>query len=72
MTAEARPLPQAPPLAEDEALRRRIAALEQALAEAKRARDVGRTSEDRFRSLFDMSRDGIVFVDLEGHIEEMN
>ena len=72
MTAEARPLPHAPPLADDEALRRRIAALEQALAEAKRARDVGRTSEDRFRSLFDMSRDGIVFVDLEGHIEEMN
>ena len=72
MTAEARPLPHAPPLAEDEALRRRIATLEQALAEAKRARDVGRTSEDRFRSLFDMSRDGIVFVDLEGHIEEMN
>ena len=72
MTAEARPLPHAPPLADDEALRRRIAALEQALAEARRARDVGRTSEDRFRSLFDMSRDGIVFVDLEGHIEEMN
>ena len=72
MTAEARPLPHAPPLADDEVLRRRIAALEQALAEAKRARDVGRTSEDRFRSLFDMSRDGIVFVDLEGHIEEMN
>ncbi len=72
MTAKARPLPHAPPLAEDEALRRRIATLEQALAEARRARDVGRTSEDRFRSLFDMSRDGIVFVDLEGHIEEMN
>ncbi len=72
MTAEARPLPHAPPLADDEALRRRIAALEQALAEARRARDIGRTSEDRFRSLFDMSRDGIVFVDLEGHIEEMN
>ena len=72
MTAEARPLPHAPPLADDEAQRRRIATLEQALAEAKRARDVGRTSEDRFRSLFDMSRDGIVFVDLEGHIEEMN
>jgi len=72
MTAEARPLPHAPPLADDEVLRRRIATLEQALAEAKRARDVGRTSEDRFRSLFDMSRDGIVFVDLEGHIEEMN
>ena len=72
MTAEARPLPHAPPLADDEALRRRITTLEQALAEAKRARDVGRTSEDRFRSLFDMSRDGIVFVDLEGHIEEMN
>ncbi len=72
MTAEARPLPHAPPIADDEALRRRIATLEQALAEARRARDVGRTSEDRFRSLFDMSRDGIVFVDLEGHIEEMN
>ena len=72
MTAEPRPLPHAPPLADDEALRLRIATLEQALAEAKRARDVGRTSEDRFRSLFDMSRDGIVFVDLEGHIEEMN
>ena len=72
MTAEARPLPHAPPLADDEALRRRIAALEQALAEARRARDIGRTSEDKFRSLFDMSRDGIVFVDLEGHIEEMN
>ena len=72
MTAEARPLPHAPPVADDEALRRRIATLEQALAEARRARDVGRTSEDRFRSLFDMSRDGIVFVDLEGHIEEMN
>ena len=72
MTAEARPLQHAPPLAEDEALRRRIAELEQALAEARRDRDAGRTSEDRFRSLFDMSRDGIVFVDLEGHIEEMN
>ena len=54
------------------ALRQRVASLEQALAEARRARDVGRTSEDRFRSLFEMSRDGIVFVDLEGHIEEMN
>lgn len=31
-----------------------------------------RRSEDRFRALFDMSRDGIVFVDLEGHIEEVN
>ena len=54
------------------ALRRRVATLEQALAEARRDRDAGRTSEDRFRALFDMSRDGIVFVDLEGHIEEMN
>ncbi|MDE0051324.1 MAG: PAS domain S-box protein [Rhodospirillales bacterium] len=54
------------------ALRQQIALLEDALAEARSARDVGRTSEDRFRSLFDMSRDGIVFVDLEGHIEEMN
>ena len=55
-----------------QALRRKIALLEEALAEARSARDVGRTSEDRFRSLFEMSRDGIVFVDLEGHIEEMN
>ena len=54
------------------ALRRQVAALEQALAEAGRARDAGRTSEDKFRALFDMSRDGIVFVDLDGHIEEMN
>ena len=54
------------------ALRQQVAALEQALAEAGRARDAGRTSEDRFRALFDMSRDGIVFVDLDGHIEEMN
>ena len=54
------------------ALRRQVAALEEALAEAGRARDAGRTSEDRFRALFDMSRDGIVFVDLDGHIEEMN
>ena len=72
MTAEARPLEHAPPVAGDEALQRRVEALEQALAEARRDRDAGRTSEDRFRSLFDMSRDGIVFVDLEGHIEEMN
>ena len=55
-----------------QALRQQVAALEQALAEARRARDAGRTSEDRFRALFDMSRDGIVFVDLDGHIEEMN
>ena len=55
-----------------QALRQQVAALEQALAEAGRARDAGRTSEDRFRALFDMSRDGIVFVDLDGHIEEMN
>ena len=55
-----------------QALRQQIAVLEDALAEARSARDVGRTSEDRFRSLFEMSRDGIVFVDLEGHIEEMN
>ena len=53
-------------------LRQQIALLEDALAEARSARDAGRTSEDRFRALFDMSRDGIVFVDLEGHIEEMN
>ena len=72
MTAEARPLRQAPPLDDDEALQRRIAELEQALAEARRDRDAGRTSRGRFRSLFEMSRDGIVFVDLEGHIEEMN
>ena len=72
MTAEARPVERAPTGASDEALRRRIATLEQALAEARRAQDAGRTSEDRFRALFDMSRDGIVFVDLEGHIEEMN
>ncbi|MCY4478529.1 MAG: hypothetical protein OXB97_01400, partial [Rhodospirillales bacterium] len=65
MTAEATPLERTPESADDEALRQRIAALERALAEARRARDVGRTSEDRFRSLFDMSRDGIVFVDLE-------
>ena len=55
-----------------QALRQQVAALEEALAEAGRARDAGRTSEDRFRALFDMSRDGIVFVDLDGHIEEMN
>ena len=76
MTAEARPLerPTAATGSDDSAhvLKQRVATLEQALAEASRARDVGRTSEDRFRSLFDMSRDGIVFVDLEGHIEEMN
>ena len=72
MTAEARPLQRAPPLDHDEALQRRIAELEQALAEARRDRDAGRTSRGRFRSLFEMSRDGIVFVDLEGHIEEMN
>ena len=72
MTAKARPIEHIPATAEDEALRQRIAALEQALAEAKRDLDAGRTSEDRFRSLFEMSRDGIVFVDLEGHIEEMN
>ena len=72
MTAEARPLQHAPPLDDDEALQRRIAELEQALAEARRDRDAGRTSRGRFRSLFEMSRDGIVFVDLEGHIEEMN
>ena len=72
MTAKARPIEHIPATAEDEALRQRIAALEQALAEARRDLDAGRTSEDRFRSLFDMSRDGIVFVDLEGHIEEMN
>ena len=76
MTAEARPA--ARPAAggargvDADALVRRVAALEQALAEARRAGDAGRTSEDRFRALFDMSRDGIVFVDLEGHIEEMN
>ena len=76
MTAEARPaarLPQAAGRdAGPEALQRRVAALEQALAEARQAQDAGRTSEDRFRALFDMSRDGIVFVDLDGHIEEMN
>ena len=72
MTAEARPVERVPASAGEEALRRRIAALEQALAEARRAQDAGRTSEDRFRALFDMSRDGIVFVDLDGHIEEMN
>ena len=44
MTAEARPLRHAPPLDDDEALQRRIAELEQALAEAKRDRDAGRTS----------------------------
>ena len=72
MPAEARPAERARASAGDEALGRRIAALEQALAEAKRAQAAGRTSEDRFRALFDMSRDGIVFVDLDGHIEEMN
>ena len=76
MAAEARPV--TGPAASDgrdagtDALGQRIAALEQALAEARRNRDAGRTSEDRFRSLFEMSRDGIVFVDLDGHIEEMN
>ena len=76
MTAEARPAEHpaagAGPNDSVHALRQRVASLERALAEARRARDVGRTSEDRFRSLFDMSRDGIVFVDLDGHIEEMN
>ena len=72
MTAKARPIEHIPATAEDEALRQRIAELEQALAEARRDRDAGRTSRGRFRSLFEMSRDGIVFVDLEGHIEEMN
>ena len=72
MTAEARPIEHIPATADDEALRQRIAELEQALAEARRDRDAGRTSRGRFRSLFEMSRDGIVFVDLEGHIEEMN
>ncbi len=32
----------------------------------------GPSAEDKFRTLFEMSRDGIVFVDLEGHIEEVN
>ena len=72
MPAEARSAVHTPASVGDEALQQRIAALEQALAEAKRARDAGWTSEDRFRALFDMSRDGIVFVDLDGHIEEMN
>ena len=78
MTAEARPAgrPAAGASAGRDAgmdaLRQRVAALEQALAEARQAQDAGRTSEDRFRALFDMSRDGIVFVDLDGHIEEMN
>ena len=76
MTAKARaasqPAAGASPNDSVHALRQRVASLERALAEARRARDVGRTSEDRFRSLFDMSRDGIVFVDLDGHIEEMN
>ena len=76
MTAEARPARQDGTDGGREesahALRRQVASLEQALAEAWRARDAGRTSEDRFRALFEMSRDGIVFVDLEGHIEEMN
>ena len=76
MTAEARPVERAivgaGPDDGAQALRRKISLLEEALAEARSARDVGRTSEDRFRSLFEMSRDGIVFVDLEGHIEEMN
>ena len=72
MAAEARPAgrPAGADGADD--LQARIASLEHALAEARRAGDAGRTSEDRFRALFDMSRDGIVFVDLEGHIEEMN
>ena len=76
MTAKARPAGR--PAAggasgvDADALVRRVAALERALAEARRAGDAGRTSEDRFRALFDMSRDGIVFVDLDGHIEEMN
>lgn len=69
MAAEARPAGRD---ARGDDLQAQIAALEQALDEARRARDAGRTSEDRFRALFDMSRDGIVFVDLEGHIEEMN
>ena len=69
MTAEAR---RAGAGAGCHGLQGRVAALEQALAEARQARDAGRTSEDRFRALFDMSRDGIVFVDLDGHIEEMN
>ena len=76
MTAEARPAGAESgatgPNAGSHALQRRVARLEQALAEARQARDAGRTSEDRFRALFDMSRDGIVFVDLDGHIEEMN
>ena len=76
MTAKARaasqPAAGASPNDSVHALRQRVVSLERALAEARRARDVGRTSEDRFRSLFDMSRDGIVFVDLDGHIEEMN
>ena len=72
MTAEASRAARTPARAGDEVLGQRIAALEQALAEAKRAQDAGRTSEDRFRALFDMSRDAIVFVDLDGHIEEMN
>ena len=75
-TAEARAAarPAAPARSDDtvNALRQQIAQLEDALAEARSARDAGRTSEDRFRALFEMSRDGIVFVDLEGHIEEMN
>ena len=71
MTAKARPAGR-PGGVDADALVRRVAALEQALAEARRAGDAGRTSEDRFRALFDMSRDGIVFVDLDGHIEEMN
>ena len=75
-TAEARATarPAAPARSDDtvSALRQQIALLEDALAEARSDRDAGRTSEDRFRALFEMSRDGIVFVDLEGHIEEMN
>lgn len=74
MAAEARPagLPAEATGPDADALRDRITSLEQALAEARQAQGAGRTSEDRFRALFDMSRDGIIFVDLEGHIEEMN
>ena len=42
------------------------------MAGIRKAHAAERSPEDRFRALFDMSRDGIVFVDLEGHIEEVN
>lgn len=55
-----------------EELEEKLRKIEKEYAERKRAGEALREREERFRSAFESSNDGVCFVDMEGHLLKVN